>query len=286
MTSRAWLLTPAVAFVAVACLLPLALLTVFSVFRTDDMDLIPAFTGHSWAELFTTPTYVVLIGRSILAGLVTALLTAVAGYPVALALARLPRAWTGLALTVLLTPLYTGELVRLYAWRLVLGAGGLLNSFLLWAGVVDAPLQILLFSRFSTGVALFYNNLPYMVLALWVSAAQVDRRLIESARDLGARPIQAFLRVTLPLTVPGLAAGAFVTFALAAGDLLTPAIMGGTTGATAMAMVNTLFGTAFDWPMASVLSLALLGVLALAAAALTWVVSSSRGGRAVLAGRG
>ncbi len=286
MASRAWLLAPAVAFVAVACLLPLALLAVFSVFRTDDMDLVPAFSGHSWAELFTTPTYAVLVGRSVLAGLVTAVLTAAAGYPVALALARLPRAWAGLALTVLLTPLYTGELVRLYAWRLVLGAGGLLNSFLLWAGLVDAPVQALLFSRFSTGVALFYNNLPYMVLALWVSAAQVDRRLVEAARDLGARPVQAFLRVTLPLTVPGLAAGAFVTFALAAGDLLTPAILGGTTGATAMAMVSTLFGTAFDWPMASVLSLALLGVLALAAAALTWVVSGSRGGRAVLAGRG
>ena len=285
MASRAWLALPVAVFVAAGCLVPLGLLAVFSVFTVDDMDLVPDFSGASWREFFSSGVYAGLIGKAAVAGAITAFVCAAIGTPVAVAMARLPRAWKGVALTALLTPLYTGELVRLYAWRLVLGSAGLLNSFLLWTGIVDQPVKALLFSPFATRLVQVYDNIPFMALAIWVSAELVDPRLVEAARDLGARPIEAFWRVTLPLILPGLAAGSFAVFALAAGDLLTPQIVGGTSGATAMAMIDTLFGTAFDWPMASVMSLALLALLVASAAVATVLASRLRGVRAAMAAR-
>lgn len=280
---RRHLAIPVAVALVLGCVLPLAVLVVFSVFEVEEFDLVPALSARAWLELLGSGSYWVLIGRAVLSGLAAAVLTAVLGYPVALALAALPAAWKGAGLIVLLTPLYTGEIVRIYAWRVVLGSEGLVNSLLEALGLVSEPLKFLLFTPFTTALVLTYNNLPFMVLAIWVSAEMVDRRLIEAARDLGARPIDAFARVTLPLTTPGLAAGVFAVFALAAGEMLTPALLGGTSGATAMAMIDNLFGTAFDWPLASALALTLLAALFTTALALAFGLLRMKGARAVLA---
>jgi ABC-type spermidine/putrescine transport system, permease component I len=279
---RRHLAIPVALFVGLGALAPLCVLVVFSVFTVDDFDLVPDLSGRAWAELVTSGTYRHLIGKALLSGAATAVITAIIGYPVALALARLPTAWKGVAVVVLLTPLYTGEIVRIYAWRLVLGAEGLVNAVLEGLGLVDEPLKVLLFTPFTTGLVLTYNNLPFMVLSIWVSAEMVDRRLIEAARDLGARPIEAFFKVVLPLTTPGLAAGIFAVFALAAGEMLTPSLLGGTAGATAMAMIDSLFGTAYDWPMASALALGLLAALFGCASLAAFLILRLKGARAVL----
>jgi spermidine/putrescine transport system permease protein len=280
---RSWLALPVALFLGLGAVLPILVLVLFSVFTVEDFELVPAFTFASWREVATSPTYAILIAKAVGSGLLTVLLTALAGYPVALALARLPKAWKGVALVVLLTPLYTGEIVRIYAWRIVLGNEGLVNTLLQTLGVIDAPLKFLLFSPFSTHLVLLYDTLPFMVLAIWVSAEFVDRAHVEAARDLGARPWEAFMRVILPLTTPGLAAGSFAVFALAAGDMLTPSLLGGTSGATAMAMIDSLFGTAFDWPAASALALALLAVLTVCAVVLAGLVLRLGGRRALYA---
>jgi spermidine/putrescine transport system permease protein len=260
-SGRAWWSLPPVVFIATVVLLPLALLVAFSVLRLAGGSLTATVSFRAWHEIFTDPLYIRLIGRSMWLGAMTAVLTAVLGFPVALGIWRLPVVHKGLALIVLLTPLYTGEIMRLYAWRLVLGAQGMLNSLLQWLGIIDAPLRALLFSPFATHVVLFYNTLPYMVLCLWVSLELIDGRLVEAARDLGASPRVVFTRILLPLSMPGLIGGAFIVFALAAGDLTTPNLMGGTSGSTAMAMIDNLFGTAFDWSLASAMALCLLAAL-------------------------
>ena len=117
----------------------------------------------------------------------------------------------------------------------------------------------------ATTLALFYDELPFMTRALWIAAERVDPRLVEAARDLGARPLTAFLRIVLPLTSTGLCAGSLAVFALAAGDLQTSNYLGGPSGATALASIDNFFGTAFDWPLASALALALLVGLTVAA---------------------
>jgi spermidine/putrescine transport system permease protein len=279
---RAHLAIPVAVLLALGCLLPLTVLVVFSVFTVEDFELVPAFSSRAWVELFTTGSYWVLIGKAVLSGLVAGAATALLGYPIALALAGLPPRWKGPGVIVLLTPLYTGEIVRIYAWRVVLGSEGLVNAVLEGTGIADEPVKFLLFTPFTTALVLTYNNLPFMVLAIWVSAEMVDRRLIEAARDLGARPFDAFLKVTLPLTTPGLAAGAFAVFALAAGEMLTPSLLGGTSGATAMAMIDSLFGTAFDWPLASALALGLLAALFATVVVLLSGLLRLKGARAVL----
>ena len=271
----------AVAIVA-GCLAPLAVLVAFSFYEVEDFDLIPAFSFRAWGELATSTTDWFLIGKAVLSGVTTTVFTALLGYPVALALTRLATSAKGLAIIVLLTPLYTGEIVRIYAWRIVLGGEGLVNTVLQGLGLIDDPLKFLLFSPFTIGLVLTYNNLPFMVLAIWVSAEMVDRRLIEAARDLGARPVDAFFRVIFPLTTPGLAAGSLTVFALSAGEMLTPSLLGGTSGATAMALVDNLFGTAFDWPLASALALALLATLFLVASAMAGLLLRLKGARAVI----
>lgn len=281
---RSFFAVPVSLFVALGALLPLMVLVVFSFFRVEDLDLVPAFSLASWRELATDPIYRLLIGKSLLAGITTAAFAAMVGYPLAVGIWRLNRALKSVAMVVLLTPLYTGELVRLYAWRLVLGSEGLLNSFLISTGIIDRPLKILLFSPFATGLVLLYNGLPFMVLAIWVSLERIDFSLMEAARDLGARPWQSFTKLILPLSIPGLAVGVFAVFALAAGDLLTPNLMGGTSGATAMSMIDSLFGTAFDWPMASALAVTLLVSLLTVLALFGVVIGKSRSTRAVISG--
>jgi spermidine/putrescine transport system permease protein len=260
--NRAHLTLPGFVFAAVMGFVPLVILVVLSFFRVEDYTLVPDVSLGNWAELLGRPFYLGLIGKAVLYGLITAVLSAVAGYPVALALRRLTPAGKALAVTMLMSPLYVGEVVRLYAWRLVLGAQGLVNHGLTSFGLVDQPVDWLLFSPFSTGLVLFYNNLPLMIVVLWIALERIDRSLFEVARDLGAGPMQAFWRIVLPLTLPGLCAGSFVVYALAAGDILTPRFMGGASGATALEMVDNLFGTAFDWPMAAALSFGLLVALA------------------------
>jgi spermidine/putrescine transport system permease protein len=281
--SRAHLALPVALVLTLGCIVPLAVLIVFSVFEVEDFDLVPAVSPRAWIELFTTASYWFLIGKAVLSGLVAAVFSGLIGYPIALALAQVPAAWKGVGLVILLTPLYTGEIVRIYAWRIVLGSEGLVNTVLEGIGLVSEPVKFLLFSPFTTALVLTYNNLPFMVLAIWVSAEMVDRRLMEAARDLGARPFDAFAKVTLPLTTPGLAAGVFAVFSLAAGEMLTPSLLGGTSGSTAMAMVDNLFGTAFDWPLASALALGLLTALFTTALALCFSLLRFKGARAVLA---
>lgn len=273
---------PVAAAIVTGCLAPLAILVAFSFYEVEDFDLVPAFSFRAWGELATSATDWFLIGKAVLSGVATTVFTAVLGYPVALALTRLSASMKGLAIIVLLTPLYTGEIVRIYAWRIVLGGEGLVNTVLQGLGAIDEPLKFLLFSPFTVGLVLTYNNLPFMVLAIWVSAEMVDRRLIEAARDLGARPVDAFFRIVFPLTTPGLTAGSLTVFALSAGEMLTPSLLGGTSGATAMALVDNLFGTAFDWPLASALALALLATLFLVASAMAGLLLRLKGARAVM----
>lgn len=264
--SRRWFALPVALLIAAGALAPVAVLAVLSVFEVEFFELVPDFSLRAWTELATSPVMAGLIVKALVIGAIVAAVTPVLAYPVALAMARLPATAKGTAVIIVLTPLYTGEIVRIYAWRLVLGAEGLFNTVLEGLGLVDEPVKALLYTELSAIIVMIYNTLPFMVIALWAAVETIDGRLAEAARDLGAGPFTVFRRVTLPMTRAGLAGGMIVVFALSAGDALTPSLMGGTEGTTAMTMIETLFGTAFDWPLASAMALALLLSLVLGAA--------------------
>jgi putrescine transport system permease protein len=193
------------------------------------------------------------------AGLAT-LLCLVIGYPIAWAIARTPGMWRHLFLFLVMLPFWTSFLIRVYAWIALLQPTGLVNRLLLAAGLVDQPIA-LLYNGFSIELGLVYSYLPFMILPLYGSLARLDESLIEAAADLGARPRQVFLRVVLPLTLPGIAAGMLLVFIPAVGEFVIPDLLGGPRTLMVGKLLWQEFFDNVDWPAASAVAVALVVVL-------------------------
>jgi spermidine/putrescine transport system permease protein len=262
---RLWLLAlPPALYVFAFATVPLGLLLLYSFYRADFVAIVKEPSLANYAAVLGSATYRALMLKALGYGVTVAAITAVIAYPFAFFVAKRVRVLKAALLTLMLIPLYTGDLIRIFAWRVVLGAEGVLNSLLLWLGLIEEPIWALLFSPTATLIVLTYDYLPFMVLALWASFEGLDRSYLEAAADLGASRTQTFLRVVLPLTSPGLLAGFLMVLVLVAGDYLTPQLVGGSSGVTVTSAIHDLFGAAFDWPMASALAWVLLAVLALA----------------------
>lgn len=277
--TRAVLVLPTAAYVVLVCAAPLGLLFVYSFYSVDFVSIVKEVTLANYALVLGSETYRALIVKAILYGAGVAALTAAIAYPLAFFIAKRVRVYKAALLTAMLVPLYTGDLIRIFAWRVVLGAEGVLNSFLQWLGITDQPIWALLFSPFATMVVLTYNYLPFMVLVLWVSLEALDRAYLEAAMDLGANRTQIFMRVILPLTSPGLVVGVLMVFVLVAGDYLTPQLVGGGSGVTITSAIYDMFGAAFDWPLGSALAWVLLAALAAVVGLAIFLFSRSPWGR-------
>lgn len=278
------LAAPVFTAVAALCIAPLAILFAYSFFQVDFVAIVKEPTFRNYARIFASETYRWLIAKAFLSGLLVVGITALIGHPVAWFIAKRTTQFKSALLTLLLVPLYTGDLVRIFAWRVLLGAEGVLNNFLMWAGVVDRPVQALLFSSLATHIVMTYNYLPFMVLGLWLAYESLDDGLLEAASDLGAGRASAFRRITLPMTTPGLIAGGMMVFVMVVGDYLTPQLLGGASGITIISAINDLFGTAFDWPLGSAIASTMLAMLCLSFALAGLAISRSTLGRALAGG--
>ena len=279
-----WLSVPVYAAVVALCVAPLLILLAYSFFQVSFVAVLKEPTLKNYVRILGSETYRWLILKAFGSGLMIAAITAVIGYPVAWFIAKRVAAAKSAFLTLLLVPLYTGDLVRIFAWRMLLGAEGVINTFLMAIGVIREPIGALLFSSLATHIVLTYNYLPFMVLGLWLAFEALDDRLVEAAADLGAGATSTFRRVTLPLTLPGLVAGSLMVFVMVVGDYLTPQLLGGASGVTIISAINDLFGTAFDWPLGSAIAWTMLAILALAFAGAAIVISRSSLGKALAAG--
>lgn len=255
------LVAPVMLAIVCLCLIPLGVLFAYSFFQVDFVSVVKDPTLANYERVATSATYRGLILKALGHGVTVAAITAVIAYPIAYYIAKRVRVLKAALLTALLVPLYTGDIIRIFAWRVVLGAEGALNTGLLWLGLIDEPIRALLFSTTATMIVLTYNYLPFMVFALWLSFESLDDRYLEAAADLGAGGAATFRRVVLPLTLPGVLAGGLMVFALVIGDYLTPQLIGGSSGVTVISAINDLFGTAFDWPLGSAIAWTLLAVL-------------------------
>ena len=195
------------------------------------------------------------------AALATALCLAV-GYPIAYAIARSPGRWRLILLFLVMLPFWTSFLIRVYAWIAILKPNGLLNQLLIAIGLTTTPLP-LLNNAFSVELGLVYSYLPFMILPLYGSLSALDESLLEAAADLGARPLQAFLGVTLPLSLPGIAAGSLIVLIPAIGEFVIPDLLG---GADTLMIGKVLWDEFFnnrDWPVASAVAVVLVAALAI-----------------------
>ena len=208
------------------------------------------FTLKAWHDFFHSSLYLSLFWKSVQMSLIVSVITVALAYPVAyfLALAGTKRKYV--LLLLLIAPFLTSYLLRVLAWKVILGDHGVINTFLSWAGIRDAdhPISQLLYSRFAVILVLIYIWLPFVALPIFVSLENLDRRLLEAATDLGASRTQAFLRVTLPLSLPGVVAAFLFVFIPTLGEFVTPSLVGGVTGYMYGNQIVDLFGTGFpDW---------------------------------------
>ena len=182
------------------------------------------------------------------------------GYPIAHAIARAGPA-RQLLLFLVMLPFWTSFLIRVYAWIAILGPGGLVNQFLTGLGLIPAPLA-LLNNRFSVELGLVYSYLPFMILPLYGSLTALDESLLEAAADLGAPPLQVFLRVTLPLTLPGIVAGSLLVLIPAIGEFVIPELLGGPDTLMIGKVLWDEFFNNRDWPVAAAVAVVLVGTVA------------------------
>jgi len=254
----ALLLSP-VFFLLIACMaLPLSVMLVYSFWQTQSFSLVKELTLDNYQYVLSSSVYVTLTGKAILYGLLVTLMTMGLAFPVSYFIARRVTYTKALWIHAVIIPLFTSDLIRYFAWRTILGSGGVLNDVLLWVGATSEPVQYLAFSPSAVVISLVHIYLPFMILAIWASLEAIDPSLIQAAMDLGASPYQVFRKVVLPLSLPGLVAGSLFVFVPVTGEYFGVNMMGGTTGLTITNAINDQFTSAMDWPLGSAMSFVLL----------------------------
>lgn len=182
------------------------------------------------------------------------------GYPMAYAIARAAPGCRPVLLMLVVLPFWTSFLIRVYAWVGLLAENGMLNQFLRWSGLASNP-GTLLGTEWAIHLGIVYAYLPFMVLPLYATLEKLDRSLLEAAADLGARPVAAFLTVTLPMSVPGIVAGCLMVFIPAVGEFVIPDLLGGADTLMIGKVLWDEFFTNADWPLASAVAVCLLALL-------------------------
>jgi len=267
---RLALTTPALlglplAWLAVFFLVPIAIVAAYS-FDVYSIDPGPhGFTLEAWRHFLHSSIYLSLFWKSVKMSLIVSTIIVLLAYPLAYYLALSGTKRKYVLLLLLIAPFLTSYLLRVLAWKVILGNQGVINSFLVWTGLraADHPISQLLYSQFAVMLVLGYIWLPFVALPIFVSLENLDRELLEAASDLGASRLQAFRRVTLPLSLPGVFAAFLFVFIPTLGEFLTPSLVGGTSGYMYGNQIVDLFGTGFpDWETGSVLAIFLLGVVA------------------------
>jgi spermidine/putrescine transport system permease protein len=259
--SLAWLLTPGLLWLVLFFALPLLVILLYS-FMTNGPrgNVLFQPTLENYVNLFTKSIYVNAYLRSIWASILTTLICLLLGYPLALFIVRQPARWRTPLLFLILIPFWTNFLVRIYAWQIILANNGLINSALDGLGL---PTFTLLNTEGATLLGLVYGELPFMVLPLYAAIDRFDFTLMEAAADLGASRWRAFLRVMLPMTMPGVAAGSVLVFIPTLGQFVVSELLGGAKVDYLGNLVQRLFlrSNPPDWPLGSAMAMVMMLVL-------------------------
>lgn len=252
---------PAVVWLTLFFLLPLGIVFVVSFMTRGTRELFTfPFTLDNYVRILG-PVYRPVFIDSIWIAFQTTVICLIAGYPLAFFIStRKTRFMQQFSLFLVILPFWTNFLVRTYAWRIILGNEGIINSFLMNTGIISQPLQ-LLNTDFAVLIGLVYGFLPFMVLPIYSSIERFEFRLVEAAHDLGANDWRAFWRVVLPLTMPGVIAGCILVFIPAIGSFITPDLLGGTQGLMIGTLIQGQFKGTGNWPLGSAASIVMMALV-------------------------
>ncbi len=239
---------------------PLLLMAAYS-FRADMRgELLQSWapTLKQYNELFATSSFWRLLGVSALMALAIALSATILSFPIAYFLVFRAGRKASRYLVLLLVPFWTSYLLRVMAWKIILGSDGVLNSLLSYLGVIDQPLTALLYNRNAVVITLIYVWIPFAALPILAALQRIDLSLFEAAADLGASPLRRFWRITFPLSLPGVFAAFFMVFIPTVGEYVTPLLVGGSEGSMYGNIIQDFFTKAANWPLGSALSMIML----------------------------
>jgi len=239
---------------------PLALTFLMSFYSTDGMQIISTLTLKNYALFFTDPLYVSVLAKSMIVALIIAVLSILTAYPLAYLVSFRLRRGKQLLFMLSIIPLWVSYLVRIIAWRTILGNKGVINSALLAIGAIREPLTFLLYNRFAIAITLTYICIPFVFIPVYTALEKIPRNILEASSDLGAGELRTFFTVVFPLSLPGLVTGFIFAFIIALGDYIIPIQLGGTQGIMFGNLIWNQFGFAFNWPLGAALGFILFGI--------------------------
>ena len=256
---RAIVTVPPLLWVAMFLLVPYALLFCYSFWSVSSSQaIVPSWTLDNYRELLRVDIYLQTLFRSMWIAARVTIFSLLLGYPLAYYLSFHAGKRKELLYQLIIIPLWVSYLVRAYAWKTILGSDGVLNTLLQYAHLTKHPLEFLLYSPFAVVLTLTHIYTPFALLPIYASLDHIPRTLVEASHDLGASPVQTFWRVILPLSIPGVLAGATFAFVLSLGDFLAPLLLGGPSGIMISNIVVSLFGAAYNWPLGAAISFSML----------------------------
>ncbi len=251
---------PTISWLVIFFVLPLIIVLVFSFMsRGRGGVAIMPFTLDHYGRTFDV--FFIILQRSIGLAALTTIICLIAGYPLAFFIStRRRRIVQQVALFLVILPFWTNFLIRTYAWRILLGEEGTINGLLLSLGLISEPLP-LLNTQLAVLIGLVYGFLPFMALPIYASVERFNFRYVDAAQDLGANDIRAFMRIVLPLTLPGVLAGCALVFIPSVGAFVTPDLLGGAKGLMIGNLINKQFGGSGNMPLGSALSIVMMAVV-------------------------
>lgn len=245
--------------------LPYLNLFLYSFWKNGAFKVEKTFTLENYINFFSSRTlgggqYTILLntlGTSLLVMLITVVISFPLAYFINYVLKKAKHKKIVYMLAII--PLWISYIMRAYAWKIILGTNGVLNSFLMWTGITDHPLEIFLYSNVSVILAMVHIYTPYVLMPVYTALEQIPTNLIEASKDLGCGGWRTLTKVIIPLALPGIITGATYSFALSMGDFLAPSLLGGSTTSTKIAnIVQMQFGTSNNWPYGAAIGIVIL----------------------------
>ncbi|HMB75652.1 MAG TPA: ABC transporter permease [Kiloniellaceae bacterium] len=265
------LLSPTLVVMALSMCAPLIMMVVMSFWSQTGFEFDTTLSLKNYSEAFSSPIYEALLLRTLKISGACALATVLISYPMAYYVAFHVHRRKILWIILMTLPFWTSYLLRVFAWKVVLGFNGAINSGLKVLGLIDQPLEFLLYSQDAVVITLAHAWAAFAVLPIYVSLEKIDRSLLEASADLGNGPAATFFRVTLPLSLPGVMAAMLLIFIPTVGDFVTPALVGGPDGLMMANIIQAQFGKVNNWPLGAALAISMMFIVAIISLLYVWI---------------
>jgi len=265
------LLSPTLLVMGLTMCIPFGIMVVMSFWTQIGFEFDTAFSLVNYVEAVEKPVYRALLLRSLTISAICTVATVLVSYPMAYYVAFHVRKHKMAWIILMTVPFFSSYLLRIFAWKVILGYNGVINSGLKGLGLIEQPLAFLLYSPTAVVITLAHAWAAFAILPIYISLEKIDRSLIEAATDLGDGPVKRFLGITLPLSMPGVIAASLMIFIPTVGDYVTPTLVGGPDGLMIANLIQAQFGLVNNWPMGAALALDMMLVVAVISLLYIWL---------------